>query len=30
VGTILPGFGVVLVVGALAIALNVRMIPNYD
>jgi ABC-2 type transport system permease protein len=29
-GTILPGFGVVLVVGALAIALNVRMIPNYD
>jgi ABC-2 type transport system permease protein len=29
-GTILPGFGVVLVVGALALALNVRMIRNYD
>ncbi len=29
-GTILPGFGVVAVVGALALALNVRMIRNYD
>jgi ABC-2 type transport system permease protein len=29
-GTILPGFAVVAVVGALALALNVRMIRNYD
>src|SRR5688572_16718990 len=29
-GTILPGFGVVAVLGALALALNVRMIRNYD
>jgi ABC-2 type transport system permease protein len=29
-GTILPGFAVVLAAGALALALNVRMIRNYD
>ena len=29
-GTILPGFGVVIALGALALALNVRMIRNYD
>ena len=29
-GTILPGFGVVAVLGAVALALNVRMIRNYD
>jgi ABC-2 type transport system permease protein len=29
-GTILPGFGVVAVLGAIMLALNVRMIRNYD
>ena len=29
-GTILPGFGVVIALGAVALALNVRMIRNYD
>jgi ABC-2 type transport system permease protein len=29
-GSVLPGFGVVIVLGALMLALNVRMIRNYD
>ena len=29
-GTILPGFGVVMALGVLALALNVRVIRNYD
>jgi ABC-2 type transport system permease protein len=29
-GTILPGFAVVMVLGALMLFLNVRMIRNYD
>jgi hypothetical protein len=29
-GTILPGFAVVAVLGALMLALNVRVIRNYD
>jgi ABC-2 type transport system permease protein len=29
-GTVLPGFGVVAVLGALMLFLNVRMIRNYD
>jgi hypothetical protein len=29
-GTILPGFGVAIALGMVALALNVRMIRNYD